>query len=172
MLFWKKKNDATDIESPEEAGFQQLAGKIPQSTVKKTQSKIKTKKAVVPKKKGASKAKVKSAGYVIDRNLKDRFLSNVKKEKNHWRWLGSFTDDGYGQMWVAENKVVKTHRLSFEIHRKKLGSGERLRNLCGDKQCINPAHWEIIKKESVRTKNIKKVKPTRKIATKKKKAGK
>lgn len=73
----------------------------------------------------------------------ERFLSYVKQGKGCWEWQGSFTNDGYGQFWIEGNKVVKTHRLAYELFRGKLPKEKRLKNNCGDKKCVNPEHWAI-----------------------------
>lgn len=83
----------------------------------------------------------KSAG--VKPSISERFLSYVKKGKGCWEWQGSFTNDGYGQFWVEDNKVVKTHRLAYELFRGKLTKEKRLKNTCGNKSCVNPEHWEI-----------------------------
>lgn len=79
-----------------------------------------------------------------------RFLSYVRRSKSCWKWEGSFTRDGYGQFWLTDNKVVKAHRLSFEIFRAPVSEKTRLKNICGNKQCMNPYHWEIYKAKDKR----------------------
>ncbi len=92
--------------------------------------------------------KVDTAGIRKNSGFKpatiERFLSYVKQSKGCWEWQGSFTKDGYGQFWIENGKVVKTHRLAYELFRGKLSKEKRLKNTCGNKQCVNPQHWEII----------------------------
>ncbi|MDW8306587.1 MAG: hypothetical protein RML34_05930 [Leptospiraceae bacterium] len=74
-----------------------------------------------------------------------RFLSYVKKTPSCWQWEGSFTRDGYPQFWLRQNKVVKSHRFAYELFCEDLAEKSRLVNLCGNKQCVNPHHWQLNK---------------------------
>lgn len=71
-----------------------------------------------------------------------RFEGYIQKERKCWTWLGSHTEDGYGQFWVNHAKVVKAHRFAFEIYIRQLSARERLRNTCENKRCVNPACWQ------------------------------
>jgi hypothetical protein len=74
---------------------------------------------------------------------KKRFEEYLDKKKSKcWEWKGSRTEDGYGQFWVDEGKVVKAHRLAYELYVRQLSKKERLRNICNNKNCINPQCWE------------------------------
>lgn len=90
------------------------------------------------RKKTPSRKKLKVPASVLA-----RFESYIdKKSRKCWTWKGSRTEDGYGQFWVNDRKVVKAHRFAFEIFVRQLSRRERLRNTCRDKNCMNPSCWE------------------------------
>lgn len=80
-----------------------------------------------------------------------RFKKNTKKgNKGCIEWIGSTTEDGYGQLGIGQNKVVKAHRVAWEMNNGQLEPGKRLRCSCGNKRCVNANHWEIlIRKEYI-----------------------
>ena len=156
--FRKKTSVDSEIIADTKTDSQPKATILPEK-VKTTKSKKKS----TPKIKPAKKAKENTS------SLKDRFEANVKKAKGknaHWSWEGSCTEDGYGQFWVGDNKVVKTHRFSFELYRTKIPKGKRLRNECGEKKCVNPFHWEIIERVVYVPKNKKKKSSAKKSTAK------
>lgn len=123
MRLWPaKKSDVTGFITPETGAF------VFSTAVKSR------------KKKPAGKTKLKVAADV--RRRFEGYLD--KKSRKCWVWKGSRTADGYGQFWISDRKVVKTHRFAYEIFVRKLGKKERLKNICTDKNCINPACWQPV----------------------------
>ncbi len=123
MRLWPgKKSDETDVVAPETGAFVFSAAAKPR------------------KKQPARKTKLKVAADVLR-----RFESYLdKKSRKCWVWKGSRTADGYGQFWVNDRKVVKAHRFAYEIYVRELGKKERLKNVCTDKNCINPTCWQPV----------------------------
>lgn len=158
-MFWKKSKNKSDnsdqkkgdVSSENKAASQGKsvadAKKTVRSSVKppaadKTQKKSQGRKKTAPKSKRGRKAD--DHWITITPELKKKFEKMTDRSGKHWYWKGSFTVDGYGQIWVGNNKVVKVHRLAYEIYRGPLEKRKRLRNQCGDDKCVNPDHWEII----------------------------
>lgn len=55
-----------------------------------------------------------------------RFWDKVRKAgpDDCWEWWGSLTRGGYGQLWVqSEERPVRAHRLSWEIHNGPIPEG-------------------------------------------------
>ena len=95
----------------------------------------------------------------VPADVRRRFENYLdKKSRKCWVWKGSRTTDGYGQFWVNDRKVVKAHRFAYEIYVRELGKKERLKNVCTDKNCINPTCWQPVTIGSVqaRKKMVKK----------------
>lgn len=74
--------------------------------------------------------------------VKRRFEGYLQKSRKCWAWKGSHTADGYAQFWLNDAKVVKAHRFAYEIYMRQLSKRERLRNCCGNKQCVSPQCWQ------------------------------
>lgn len=79
--------------------------------------------------------------------LEERFWSRVDKRglNECWPWLGSFVG-GYGQISVGSRtdgtrRVVKAHRLAYELSVGPLGDAQA-RHSCDNPPCCNPAHIE------------------------------
>ena len=118
MIFWGSKKGA-----PEPVNSETNTGKEKKSS--------KTRKA-----KSEQPLKITPA-------IKSRFETYFDPKKRHWIWQGSLTHDGYAQFWVNEKKVVKAHRLAFEVYQSNLKPKARLKNQCGDIRCINPKCWLV-----------------------------
>ena len=75
------------------------------------------------------------------RSLEDRFWSHVKKGKpdDCWEWTAGKNSDGYGYIGV-EGKMVRAHRLSWEIHNGPIPEGMQILHYCDNPGCVNPFH--------------------------------
>lgn len=77
-------------------------------------------------------------------NLHDRFYSHVdvKGEDDCWYWTGSFHGGdklGYGNFRV-EDKILLSHRVSYEITNGPILEGLLILHKCDHKGCCNPKH--------------------------------
>lgn len=68
-----------------------------------------------------------------------RFWSQIEKTKTCWLWIGSTDGDGYGVIG-ANGKVVKVHRLSYEIHFGEIPNGVDILHECDVRNCVKPKH--------------------------------
>lgn len=70
------------------------------------------------------------------------FLSKVEILDNGcWKWLGSFTAAGYGQVW-HEGRNWRAHKFSYCFLKEWIpkGSDIYLCHMCNNKWCVNPYH--------------------------------
>ena len=57
-----------------------------------------------------------------------------------WPWKGSrMVRGGYGQL-NDRGRLLKAHRLSYEIHRGSIPDGNVIRHKCNNPPCVNPNH--------------------------------
>ena len=60
-----------------------------------------------------------------------------------WKWLGSCTSAGYGQVMVG-GKIYYTHRLFYERFKGPIPEGLHIDHLCRNRWCCNPSHLEPV----------------------------
>lgn len=74
----------------------------------------------------------------------DRFWAKVKKsgENDCWEWFGAKSTSGYGviQKGKRGEGLIRTHRLSYEIHNGPISDRELILHSCDNKICCNPKH--------------------------------
>lgn len=71
-----------------------------------------------------------------------RFWKNVHRRQDHqcWNWVGSkAVRGGYGQLY-EQGRLLKGHRLSWEIHFGLIPPNMLIRHLCNNPACCNPSH--------------------------------
>ncbi|MDH5717807.1 MAG: hypothetical protein OEZ22_09225 [Spirochaetia bacterium] len=133
----KKENIKTDTVKIEKqaklAAIPEKKQKVTKTAIAKTKEKKSTERKV--------RKEVKSL------SVKEKIDMYLKKGPKCWSWQGPITGDGYGQIWAGPNYVIKAHRAIYEREIKELKVEERLKNKCGNKKCVNPKHWEVIKKK-------------------------
>lgn len=56
-----------------------------------------------------------------------------------WLWQGKTDKDGYGTL-KAGPKLLRAHRISYEIHKGEIPPGRLIRHSCHTPGCVNPAH--------------------------------
>jgi hypothetical protein len=79
----------------------------------------------------------------VKRSIEERFWENVEKTDYCWNWKGSIDSNRkYGRMWV-DGKQKAAHRLSLEIHGKKVSKRSVIMHLCDNPNCVNPDHLQI-----------------------------
>ena len=79
----------------------------------------------------------------MDKKTLDRFWSKVKKTDSCWNWTATKTKGDYGQFRV-NNKMVRSHRFSYELFKGKIPDGFTLDHLCRNPSCVNPDHLEVV----------------------------
>lgn len=70
-----------------------------------------------------------------------RFFSKVRKlDGGCWEWIGHRHQKGYGYFKSAGGKVVKAHRVSYEMHNGPIPNGLVICHRCDVPYCVNPDH--------------------------------
>lgn len=76
-------------------------------------------------------------------DLKEKFWRRVEMNQSPeicWEWKGSkYKNTGYGQISHA-HKNLKSHRLSYELHKDKIPEGMLVFHTCDNQSCVNPNH--------------------------------
>lgn len=68
-----------------------------------------------------------------------RFMNKVKKTPSCWLWTAAKDSCGYGQ-FRYKRKMVRTSRLSYEIHIGPIPSGLCVLHRCDNPACVKPKH--------------------------------
>jgi hypothetical protein len=68
-----------------------------------------------------------------------KFWNNVMKSDGCWEWQGHKDHDGYGVI-KNQQKLLKAHRISFEISRGEILPNICVLHSCDNPACVNPAH--------------------------------
>lgn len=74
--------------------------------------------------------------------IEQRFWKYVRKTATCWLWTGATTNGGYGVIngGGRGSKIVRAHRLSYEMH-NGIAPGELdVCHVCDNPRCVNPAH--------------------------------
>lgn len=79
--------------------------------------------------------------YYSKQTLVERFWEKVIKSDGCWKWQGTFTPSGYGQIWDQSRlRRVSAHRLSYELHYGAIPDGLFVCHHCDNKYCVRPDH--------------------------------
>ena len=73
----------------------------------------------------------------------ERFWSKVKKTDGCWNWTASTGTKGYGQFFTGTakaRKVVRAHRLSWEMTNGAVPLGLCVLHRCDNRLCVRPSH--------------------------------
>lgn len=77
-------------------------------------------------------------------DVRERFWAFVPERPvdGCWPWYGAQRPDGSGRINTGRRGAQSTsaRRISFEIHHRKLRSGEAVGVKCGNANCVNPDH--------------------------------
>jgi len=74
------------------------------------------------------------------KTLMERFMLKVNKTESCWHWIGSKNiSTGYGAMHVR-GKLLKAHRVSYELFNGKIPEGLYVCHKCDVPSCVNPEH--------------------------------
>lgn len=68
-----------------------------------------------------------------------RFWQRVDTSGDCWIWTGNHTSRGYGLLPIGR-KVVRAHRVSWELHFGPIPKGLHVLHRCDVRACVNPAH--------------------------------
>lgn len=68
----------------------------------------------------------------------DRFWSKVTKSDGCWLWAGT-TDGRYGLVSV-DGRMLKAHRVSWELHNGPIPAGMVVCHTCDTPRCVRPDH--------------------------------
>lgn len=74
--------------------------------------------------------------------VKDRLLEKCKvMASGCWEWQAERKKDqfDYGMFWL-NNKRVRAHRISYEVHKGPIPEGIDVLHKCDNPPCINPDH--------------------------------
>lgn len=75
-------------------------------------------------------------------SVRERFWRYVYRRQDHqcWPWTGStMVRGGYGQL-NDRNRLLKAHRVSWELHFGFIPKGLMIRHMCHNPICCNPSH--------------------------------
>ena len=74
--------------------------------------------------------------------LRQRLFSHLAISADWDCWLSTYKKDesGYGRIAVGGGKYVRTHRISWQLHRGSIPAGMCVLHKCDVRACINPEH--------------------------------
>ena len=78
----------------------------------------------------------------LPKSVVDRWHAYVYRRQDHqcWPWTGSvMVRGGYGQL-NDRGRLLKAHRLSWEVHFGPLAAHQCVRHMCHNPVCCNPSH--------------------------------
>jgi len=72
------------------------------------------------------------------------FWAHVEPDGECWRWIGTRTPKGYGQMHATKGQRVYAHRWAYERFVGPIAAALVIDHLCRNTSCVNPAHLEAV----------------------------
>ena len=89
-----------------------------------------------------------------EKSTRERFYDLVHKEpgeNGHWIWLGRRMEDSWGPRLIFDlgnnrkgnNRIVIASRFAYEDLNHVALNGKKLKRLCSEKMCVNPAHFTL-----------------------------
>lgn len=79
-------------------------------------------------------------------SLPARFWKRVEQTDGCWHWTGDFGGKHpriYAKKPDGTNTVLSAMRVSYELHGGALAPGQSVRQTCGNRRCVNPAHLAL-----------------------------
>ena len=68
-----------------------------------------------------------------------KYLPDTLDEKQCWEWKGKIDAYGYGYTY-SNSKILKAHRVSYEIHYAEPLNDLHCLHKCDNPKCVNPLH--------------------------------
>lgn len=72
------------------------------------------------------------------------------EHKGCWEWIGTISDSGYGDIRIrvdfGKYKLIKVHRLAYELTKGEIPYKYEIDHLCKNRLCFNPDHLEAVTK--------------------------
>lgn len=79
-------------------------------------------------------------GSNVNHMVKETILKRIVIRGDCWEWLGTTTQNGYGQISI-KHKRYRPHRVAMHLwHNFDLESPLLVCHKCDNKLCCNPAH--------------------------------
>lgn len=77
--------------------------------------------------------------------VEERFFRLVSKTDTCWLWTGTKGKDGYGKFRIGSRsddsrKIVRAHRMSWELHMGVIPDGSWVLHHCDCRACVRPDH--------------------------------
>lgn len=79
---------------------------------------------------------------VVRKSIFERLFEKVDKTDECWNWTGYKNKQGYGSIKVND-KMIKTHRLSYELFFGEIPHGLDVLHKCDNPSCLRPDHLFI-----------------------------
>lgn len=74
----------------------------------------------------------------------DRFWSKVEKGPGCWEWTSQLDSRGRYGHFRLDGKVVRAHRVAYELVKGPIPVGLQIDHLCRNPRCVNPDHLEAV----------------------------
>lgn len=74
---------------------------------------------------------------------KERFMSYIDINNEHWEWQGKKNNLGYGRFKIGR-KSFGAHRIAYKLFVGEIPEGLEIDHLCRVRHCVNPNHLEPV----------------------------
>lgn len=74
------------------------------------------------------------------RPIAERFWEKVDKSGDCWLWTAAVGLDGYGVFGLGRGKLVRAHRLSYQLSVGEIPEGLFVLHKCNVRLCVRPDH--------------------------------
>lgn len=81
------------------------------------------------------------------REITQRLWERVDRYSGEcWMWTGPVSDSGYGVISEGgrHGRLLRTHRLAYELTNGAIPEGLQVDHLCMQKLCCRPDHLEVV----------------------------